>query len=151
MTPGRRPEAARTSWIVAYHGAWPQVQQLMAISPEGVVQEDGYIESDDAVGGLREALEDAADDATLLRLRAENAGGEAMPAAFFDRMLDGESPVRVWREFRGLKARELAEAAGLSAAYLSDIETNRKPGSARALRRLAEALRVEMDELVVPR
>ena len=43
---------------------------------------------------LREALEDAADDARLLRLRAENAGSEAMPAAFFDRMLDGESPVR---------------------------------------------------------
>lgn len=98
---------------------------------------------------LREALEDAADEATLLRLRAANAGDEPMPATFFDRVLDGESPVRVWREFRGLKARELAEAAGVSAAYLSDIETNRKPGSARALRRLAEALRVDMDELVV--
>ena len=98
---------------------------------------------------MEEALKNAADDATLRRLCAENAGGEAMPAAFFDRMLDGESPVRVWREFRGLKARELAEAAGVSAAYLSDIETNRKPGSARALRRLAEALWVEMDELVV--
>lgn len=32
---------------------------------------------------------------------------------------------------------------------LSDIETNRKPGSARALQRLAKALRVDMDELVV--
>ena len=31
----------------------------------------------------------------------------------------------------------------------SDIETSRKPGSARALQRLAEALRVDMDELVV--
>ena len=98
---------------------------------------------------LREALEDAADDATLIRLRSENAGDAAMPAAFFDRILDGESPVRIWREFRGLKARELAEAAGMSAAYLSDIETNRKPGSARALQRLAKALRVDMDELVV--
>ena len=82
---------------------------------------------------LREALEDAADNATLLRLRAETAGEEAMPAALFDRILDGESPVRVWREFRGLRARELAEAAGVSAAYLSDIESSRKPGSARAL------------------
>ena len=97
---------------------------------------------------LRETLEDAADDATLLRLRKENAGDEAMPAVFFDRILDGESPVRVWREFRGLKARELAEAAGVSAAYLSDIETDRKPGSARTLQRLAEALRVDMEELV---
>ena len=67
----------------------------------------------------------------------------------FDRILDGESPVRVWLgEFRGLKARELAEAAGVSAAYLSDIESSRKPGSARALQRLAEALQVDMNELV---
>ena len=97
---------------------------------------------------LRKALEDAADNAALVRFRAENAGEEAMPAALFDRILDGESPVRVWREFRGLKARELAEAAGVSAAYLSDIESSRKPGSARALQRLAEALRVDMNELV---
>ena len=33
-------------------------------------------------------------------------------------------------------------------SYLSDIETDRKPGSARALQRLAEALRVDMEELV---
>ena len=97
---------------------------------------------------LREALEDAADNATLLGLRAGNTGEEAMPAAFFDSILDGESPVRVWREFRGLKARELAEAAGVSAACLSDIENGRKPGSARALQRLAEALQVDRNELV---
>ena len=47
---------------------------------------------------LSEALEDASAD-------------EAMPAPFYDHMLDIESPIRVWREFRGLKARELAEAA----------------------------------------
>ena len=97
---------------------------------------------------LREALEDAADNATLLGLWAGNTGEEAMPAALFDRILDGESPVRVWREFRGLKARELAEAAGVSAACLSDIESGRKPGTARALRRLAKALQVDMNELV---
>ena len=71
-----------------------------------------------------------------------------MPAPFFDHILDIESPVRVWREFRGLKARELAKAAGVSAAYLSDIKAARKPDSERALQWLAEALRVDMEELV---
>ena len=49
---------------------------------------------------LREALEDAADNATLVRLRAGNAGEEATPAALSDRIPDGESPVRVRRGFR---------------------------------------------------
>ena len=35
-----------------------------------------------------------------------------MPVALFDRILDDASLVRVWREFRGLKARELADAGG---------------------------------------
>lgn len=44
---------------------------------------------------LRQDLEDAADSAALIRARAENASGESLPAAFFHRILHGESPVRV--------------------------------------------------------
>lgn len=96
---------------------------------------------------LREDLEDAAAAAALRRLRIEG-NGEALPEAFVDRLIDGEHPVRVWRDYRGLKARALAEAASVSPSYLSDIESGRKPGSTRALKRLAAVLDVDMDELV---
>jgi len=59
----------------------------------------------------------------------------------------GAVPVRVWREHRGLSARALAGRAGISAAYLSQIETGRKPGSFDAMARLARALGVAMEDL----
>ena len=59
----------------------------------------------------------------------------------------GEVPVRVWREHRGLSARALATRAGISSAYLSQIETGKKPGSFDAMAKLARALGVEMEDL----
>jgi transcriptional regulator with XRE-family HTH domain len=55
--------------------------------------------------------------------------------------------VRVWREHRGLSGRALAREAGISVAYLSRIETGRKPGSFAAMARLARALHVDMEDL----
>ncbi len=63
------------------------------------------------------------------------------------RLLDGESPVRVWREKRGLTQRVLAQAARISASYLAEIESGKKPGSAEAVRRIADVLNVPMDFL----
>jgi hypothetical protein len=56
------------------------------------------------------------------------------------RIADGESPVRVWRERRGLSGRALAVAADINPAYLSEIEAGKKPGSAVAIVGLAKAL-----------
>ena len=64
------------------------------------------------------------------------------------RLLDGESPVKVWREKRGRSQRELAAAAGVAAGYLADIETRRKPGSVLAVTRLAKALQVSIEDLL---
>ena len=65
-----------------------------------------------------------------------------------DRLLAGENPVRAWREYRGLTGVELAAAAGVAASYLSAIENRKKPGSINALKRLATALRVDVDDLI---
>lgn len=64
------------------------------------------------------------------------------------RILDDESPVKVWREKRGLSQRELAEKAEASASYLAEIETGRKPGSAEALRKSSRVLVIPMENLV---
>jgi DNA-binding XRE family transcriptional regulator len=104
---------------------------------------------------LLQAAEDAEDLAALAAHDAEEAsvGREAarrdyLTADEAERLLDGESPVKVWREKRGLSQRALAKAAGVQPGYLGEIETGRKPGSATTLHRLSVVLGVAMQDLM---
>jgi ribosome-binding protein aMBF1 (putative translation factor) len=106
---------------------------------------------------LLQELEDAEDRAAVRerRTREELLGKDAarrdyLTAAEALRLIDGESPVRIWREKRGLSQRGLAHAASVSSSYLAEIETGRKPGSAAALRQLAAVLQVPAEDLVSP-
>jgi ribosome-binding protein aMBF1 (putative translation factor) len=93
--------------------------------------------------------EDATDAAQIREAEARVAEGEDeyLPIELTKRLMAGEVPVRVWREHRGLSARALARRAGISAAYLSQIETGKKPGSFDAMAKLARALGVDMEDL----
>jgi DNA-binding XRE family transcriptional regulator len=99
---------------------------------------------------LQEAAEMLEDIAALDEVMRKVAVGEEefIPAAYADRLIDGENPVRVWREYRGLKARELAKAAGISAPYLSQIENGEREGSFETMRKIAGVLKVTIDDLV---
>ena len=99
---------------------------------------------------LVEAAETLSDIAAYDRFKEKLAAGEEelIPAEFVYRMLDGENPVRVWRDFRGMTSKELASTAGISAAYLSEIETGKKEGSIAVLKAIAVALKVDLDDLV---
>ena len=101
---------------------------------------------------LAEAAEDAADAAVVDRFREKLAAGEEelVPAEIVSRLLAGENPVRVWREWRGLTARALAEAAGVTPAFLSQIEGGQRDGSFETMRKLAAALGVTLDDLAPP-
>jgi mRNA interferase RelE/StbE len=74
--------------------------------------------------------------------------GAALPHEFAMRIISGEHPVRVWREYRGLSSAGLAESAKVSKAYLSEIETRKKPGSVDAHKHLAATLCVPFDALI---
>ncbi len=94
-----------------------------------------------------EALDDirAHDDVVAALERGEE---ELLPAEIADRLVAGENPVKVWREYRGLTQRELADKAGLAQAYIAQIETGRRKGTVDVYKRLAAALRVDIDDLV---
>ena len=98
---------------------------------------------------LMRQVEDAVGTAQLREAEARVAAGEDeyVPLELSKRLMAGEVPVRVWREHRGLSARALADRAGISAAYLSQIETGKKPGSFDAMARLARALKIDMEDL----
>ena len=97
-----------------------------------------------------ERLVDLADVAIADRVMANVAAGrdEFIPSEIVDRLLDGENKMKVWRGHRGLSARELAERTGLSASYISEIESGRKEGSISALKKIAAALGLDLDDLV---
>ena len=97
---------------------------------------------------LTAAAEEDALDSAIIRRVLDDPDREWLPAELIERMVDGESPARVWREHRGMTATALAAASGVAASYLSAIETGKKPGSVNALKRIAAALNVALDDLV---
>jgi transcriptional regulator with XRE-family HTH domain len=62
--------------------------------------------------------------------------------------MEGEHPVKVWREYRHITQEELAKAVGISIPYLSQLETNKRKGSVLVLNALAKALHITPDDVV---
>jgi DNA-binding XRE family transcriptional regulator len=94
-----------------------------------------------------EEVENQRDVVTLMLARMQDANDELLPFEMVERMLDGESRLKVWREHRGLTVRALAEKAGVSASLISEIETGKKEGSIATLKAMAKALKVDLDDL----
>lgn len=99
---------------------------------------------------LLEQAEDAHDLAAVRTFDRKHEAGEEefVPAAVVDRILSGESRLRVWRDHRGYSVAGLAEKAGLSPAYVSQIEAGSRTGSIATLQKLAAALQIDVDDLV---
>jgi DNA-binding XRE family transcriptional regulator len=104
-----------------------------------------------------DVYEDLQEDAEMLADiqafdAAESRNEEAFPAELGIKLTDahraGKSLVPVWREYRGMTQTTLADASGVNRVYLSEIESGKKPGSVEALKRIAEALRIGLDDLV---
>lgn len=120
--------------------------QPLAETPDSVTLSRADFEA------LTDLVADAADLADIEAVKRKIAAAETatFPFTVAERLLDGDHPVKVFREFRGLSVRQLAGAAGVSPSYLSEIETGDKPGSLACMRRLAAALVVSLDLLAGP-
>ena len=96
------------------------------------------------------AEEDLADLRAALAVQARiDAGAEQLvPWDVASRLIDGDPPVRVWREHRGLSQSTLARVSGVNRVQVADIEVRRKTGSVQTLRKLADALGVTVDDLI---
>jgi DNA-binding XRE family transcriptional regulator len=73
---------------------------------------------------------------------------EAVPIAVADALLAGQKPMRVWRDYRGMTQDQLAQAAGVRRAYITQLDSGRRRGSAAVLARIARALGVHIDDLI---
>ena len=77
------------------------------------------------------------------------AGEELIPSEVTFAILDGENPIRVWRKHRKLTLQRLAAEAGISKPYLSQLESGKRTGSTDVLHRLANALNISLEDIVL--
>lgn len=99
---------------------------------------------------LREAAEMAEDIAAYDEVKRRLATGEEefVPSEMVDRILAGENRIRVWREHRGLSVSALADKAGIAQPYLSQIETGKREGTLQTMKKIADALKITVDDLI---
>ena len=95
---------------------------------------------------LRDAAEMGADVRSYDEALARD--DEYFPIEVVDRLLANENPIKVYREYRGLTQRRLAQSAGIGKSYLSQIESGKRGGSSKVLRAIAKALDVDLDDVV---
>lgn len=74
---------------------------------------------------------------------------ELVPGELVDALLNDENPIKVWRTYRGMTRRQLAEQTGISVPYLAQLETNKRNGSLEILAAIARALNVTIEDLTV--
>lgn len=63
-------------------------------------------------------------------------------------ILEGVHPVRAWRKYKQVKVKELANRAGITSSYLSQIETGKRNPTIETLKSIAEALGIEVEMLI---
>lgn len=94
-----------------------------------------------------EGLEDPEDQIAVLghQLALEKgAPSRLLTMDGAERLIAGESPVKIWREKDGLTQRDLASAAEVSQSHLAEIETGAKTGSVETLRKRASSKSILM-------
>jgi hypothetical protein len=92
---------------------------------------------------LEELIEDRLAEAAYRHTRDQ----ETVPDTVVRRLVSGENPITVWREHRGMTLRALADAAGLDPGYLSQLENGKRAGPVATIKKLAAALRLDLDDL----
>jgi DNA-binding XRE family transcriptional regulator len=99
---------------------------------------------------LQEALEDAGDIKDIEEsVQAIQEGKEiTIPGEVTFAILDGVNPIRAWREHKQIKMNALAKKVGISSAYLSQIENDKRNPTIDTLKAIAKELKIDIEMLI---
>ena len=95
---------------------------------------------------LLQCKEDLADIQALKNY--ETSGEEGFPSDVVKRLVDGENPIKVYRQYRGLTQLKLSERVGVQQSYITQLESGKKSGTVKVLKKIATALNLDLDDLV---
>lgn len=119
-----------------------------------VIEQDGkpvfYVVPAGIWQRVKAAVEDAEDAAAYAEAVAAD-DGMRYPSAVALAIAEGAHPVKARREHKPMTLQALADAAGLSKPYASQIEGGKRAGTAATLRKLATALGVPPGALMIKR
>lgn len=97
-----------------------------------------------------EAMIEELEDIRALDAALANPKRRMIPFEVTSAVLDGASPIRAWREQRGLSLDALAASARVDASRLTELERSARKATQADLRKLARALGTEVDDLRDP-
>ena len=80
-------------------------------------------------------------------IAAVKAGEETYPLAFVEKLIEADSKLREWRKYRQMTQVELAKITGLSQGAVASIELGKRVPNMDTARRLALALKCDIDDL----
>lgn len=95
---------------------------------------------------LMNIAEDKMDAVDVLAFR--DSEEETFPEEVLNSLLAGNSPIKVYRKYRNLTQAELAKSIGKSLPYIAKLEAGDRTGSVDVLTGIAEALNIDLDQLV---
>lgn len=101
----------------------------------------------EAYNKMNEQLEELEDIHTYSKVKEEPQ--ESFPIAIVEKLVQGEeSKIKIFREYRSYNLTNLAKVLGISEAYLSQIENQKRKGNIELYKKIAQVLDIEIGLLV---
>lgn len=72
---------------------------------------------------------------------------DGVPESLVDALVEGNHPIKVYRNYRQLTQQELAGRIGKSKLHIAKLEAGERTGTVDVLARIAEVLEVDLDQL----
>ncbi len=94
---------------------------------------------------LLETLEDQEDALSVYRDTGKKV--EKIPEETIKRLVKGEQPVKVWRDYKGFTVADLSERSGLAPSMIESIEQGFLKLDPSLTKTLADALRIDIDDI----
>lgn len=73
--------------------------------------------------------------------------GKASPHDFMKVLINADSPLKAWREYRRLSQDQLAARAGVNRVQIIEIEKGKSNGSIAGMKTLTNALGATLDDI----
>lgn len=95
---------------------------------------------------LLEKIQDFQDVQEVKNHMAE--GGETFPMEVVLALAEGQNPIKVYREYRGISQTALANKVKVSKQYISQLEAGERHGTTKIIRNIARVLNLDLEDIV---